>query len=96
MQNLSKLNNQKGASVTSVVLFFVVLGLVLKLGYSMIPAYVGNYQFTKLVAQELKRANDDKQDEKEFFKNLDRQLGLNASYNFTASDRLVVLNNKPA
>lgn len=95
MQDLSTLSSQRGASVTSIVLFLIALGLLAKLGVGIIPAYVGDYQFTKLVAQELKKANDAKQDERAFFGNLDQQLSINANYDVKAKDRLVIINKTP-
>lgn len=95
MQQLSNFSGQRGASVTSIVLILIALGLLAKLGVGIVPAMVGDYQFTKLVAQELKRANDAKQSEREFFNNLEQQLSINANYDVKAKDRLVVLNKTP-
>lgn len=95
MQNVSTLTSQRGASVTSVVLFLIALGLLAKLAVGIVPAYVGDYQFTKLVAQELKRANDAKHGEREFFNNLEQQLNINANYDVNAKERLVMINKTP-
>lgn len=95
MQNLSTFSSQRGASVTSVVLFLIALGLLAKLGLGIIPAYVGDYQFTQLVAKELKKANDAKQDERTFLNNLDQQLNINANYDVSAKERLVIINKTP-
>lgn len=92
---LSTLSHQRGASVTSIVLLLIALGLLAKLAVGILPAYVGDYQFTKLVAKELKRANDAKQGEREFFSNLDQQLNINANYDTNAKERLIVINKTP-
>lgn len=89
------LHNQRGASVTGVVLFIICIGLLARLGVGMIPAYVGDYQFTKLVAQELKKANDAKQSEKEFMASLSQQLSINANYNSKPEEMLIVTNKTP-
>lgn len=95
MQNLSMLSKQRGASVTSIVLFLIALGLLAKLGVSVIPAYVGDYQFTKLVAKELKRANDAKQTDKQFLNSLSQQLSINANYDSKPEEMLVFTNKTP-
>lgn len=89
------LKSQQGASVTSVVLFIIALGLLARLGVGMIPAYVGDYQFTKLVAQELKKANESKQTEKQFMSSLSQQLSINANYNAKPEEMLIVTNKTP-
>lgn len=89
------LKSQQGASVTSVVLFIIALGLLARLGVGMIPAYVGDYQFTKLVARELKKANESKQTEKQFMSSLSQQLSINANYNAKPEEMLIVTNKTP-
>lgn len=89
------LKSQQGASVTSVVLFIIALGLLARLGVGMIPAYVGDYQFTKLVARELKKANESKQTEKQFMSSLSQQLSINANYNAKPEEMLVFTNKTP-
>lgn len=89
------LHAQQGASVTSVVIFIIALGLLARLGVGMIPAYVGDYQFTKLVAGELKKANDAKQTEKQFMQSLNQQLSINANYNTKPEEMLIFTNKTP-
>lgn len=94
MKELS-LNNERGASVTGIVLFIICLGLLARLGVGMIPAYVGDYQFNKLVAGELKKANDAKQTEKQFMQSLEQQLSINANYNTKPQEMLIFTNKTP-
>lgn len=91
----TSLHAQQGASVTSVVMFIIALGLLARLGVGIIPAYVGDYQFTKLVAQELKRANEAKQTEKQFMSSLSQQLSINANYNSKPEEMLIFTNKTP-
>lgn len=94
MKQLS-LNNQRGASVTGIVLFIICLGLLARLGTGMIPAYVGDYQFNKLLAQELKKANDAKQTDRQFMQSLEQQLSINANYNTKPQEMLTFTNKTP-
>lgn len=89
------LHAQQGASVTSVVIFIIALGLLARLGVGMIPAYVGDYQFTKLVAGELKKANDAKQTERQFMQSLAQQLSINANYTAKPEEMLIITNKTP-
>lgn len=94
MKQLS-LNNQRGASVTGVVLFIICLGLLARIGVGVIPAYVGDYQFTKLVAGELKKANDAKQTDRQFMQSLEQQLSINANYDTKPSEMLTFTSKTP-
>ena len=58
--SLTNLTNQRGASVTTIIVGLAMAGIIIKLGLGIIPAYIGDYQFTTLVANELKKANDAK------------------------------------
>lgn len=87
------LTHQRGASVTSVVLLIIALGLLAKLGIGVIPQYVGDYQLTQLVAQELKKANDAKQSDRQFMSSLGTQLSINANYN-TKPEEIITFTNK--
>lgn len=93
MKQLSLAKAQQGASVTGVVLFIVMLGLLAKLGVGVIPAYVGHYQLSELVAQELQKANSAKQTDKQFLSNLGSQLSINANYD-TKPEEVIVFTNK--
>lgn len=89
------LKHQKGASVTSVVLIIICLGLLGKLAVGIIPAYVGDYQFNKLVLGELKKANADKQTERQFMNALSQQLSINANYNAKPEEMLTFISKTP-
>ncbi|TWV82399.1 DUF4845 domain-containing protein [Moraxella sp. VT-16-12] len=91
----STFGQQRGASVTSIVLFIIALGLLAKLAIGIIPAYVGDYQFTKLVAQELKEANEAKQTDKQFLNSLSQQLSINANYDSKPEEMLIFTNKTP-
>lgn len=93
MQQLTSLTNQRGASVTTIIVGLAMAGIIIKLGLGIIPAYVGDYQFTKLVAGELKKANDAKQNERQFMQSLSQQLSINANYN-TKPEEMIVFTNK--
>lgn len=95
MKHLSLSKHQQGASVTGVVLFIIMLGLLGKLGISVIPAYVGDYQFNKLVQDELQKANAAKRTEKQFMDSLSHQLSINANYNAKPSEMLIMTNKTP-
>ncbi|MDI4498266.1 DUF4845 domain-containing protein [Moraxella nonliquefaciens] len=95
MQQSNSLTNQRGASVTTIIVGLAMAGIIIKLGLGIIPAYVGDYQFTKLVAGELKKANDAKQTERQFMQNLSQQLSINASYNTKPEEMLIFTNKTP-
>lgn len=87
--------HEQGASVTSIVLIIIALGLLGKLAIGVIPAYVGDYQFTKLVAEELKKANGAKQSDKQFLNSLSHQLSINANYDAKPEEMLIFTNKTP-
>ena len=95
MQTSVSLSDQRGASVTSVVFFLIALGLLAKLGISIIPAYIGDYQFTQLVAQELQKANTAKMTDKQFMNSLEQQLTINANYKSKPEEMLIIVNKTP-
>lgn len=92
---LSTPNQQRGASITSIVLFVIALGLLAKMAIGIIPAYVGDYQFTKLVAQELQKANDAKHTDRQFLNSLGQQLTINANYDSKPEEMLIFTNKTP-
>lgn len=92
---MKNLNTQQGASVTGVVVLIIALGLLAKFGLAVIPAYVGDYQLTKLVTKELKSANAAKMSERQFLAKLDQQLSINANYNTQAKDVITFTNKTP-
>lgn len=89
------LKSQQGASVTSVILIIICLGLLGKLAIAIIPAYVGDYQFNKLVQGELQKANGANQSDKQFIYSLGQQLALNANYNSKPEEMLVFISKAP-
>ena len=56
MQQLSGLATQRGASVTSIVLTIILLGVAIKLMIAIIPAQIGDYQLTKTLSSQLREA----------------------------------------
>lgn len=95
MTHLSSLSNQRGASVTTIIVIIAALGILFKLGIAIVPAYVGDYQFTKLVAGELKKANEAKLTEKQFMSNVAQQLSINANYDAKPEEMLTITNKTP-
>lgn len=94
MQQLSGLSTQRGASVTSVVLFIIVLGMAVKLMIAIVPAQIGDYQLTKLLGTQLKEANDKGQTAKQFVEHINKQLSINADYDTNAEDVFTFTNKK--
>lgn len=93
--SLTNLTNQRGASVTTIIVALAMAGIIIKLGLGIIPAYIGDYQFTTLVANELKKANDAKQTERQFMSGLAQQLSINANYNTKPEEILIFTNKTP-
>ena len=93
--SLTNLTNQRGASVTTIIVGLAMAGIIIKLGLGIIPAYIGDYQFTTLVANELKKANDAKQSERQFMRGLAQQLSINANYNTKPEEILIFTNKTP-
>ncbi|WP_227429461.1 DUF4845 domain-containing protein [Psychrobacter sp. I-STPA6b] len=90
----SVIQSQRGASVSGIVFFVLALGVFVKLAIAILPAQIGNYQFNKTVANELKKANDNKESSREFMQNLSQQLSLNADYSSKPEEMLTFTNNK--
>ncbi len=88
-------NAQRGASITTIMLLLIAFGILAKLGVAIIPDQISNYQLNKLVAQELKQANNDRLTDRQFIDKLDRQLSINASYNTKAADVVHFTNKTP-
>lgn len=95
MQHLSTLSGQRGASVTGIIVMLAMAGVLFKLGIAIVPAYVGDYQFTKLVASELKKANGTNQGERQFMQSLSQQLSINANYDAKPEEMLIFTNKTP-
>lgn len=94
VQQLSGLSTQRGASVTSIVLFIIVLGIAVKLMIAIVPAQIGDYQLTKLLGMELKEANDKGETAKQFVERVNRQLSINADYNTNTEEVFTFTNKK--
>ncbi|CAN6959676.1 MULTISPECIES: DUF4845 domain-containing protein [Psychrobacter] len=94
VQQLSGLSTQRGASVTSIVLFIIVLGIAVKLIIAIVPAQIGDYQLTKLLGMELKEANDKGETAKQFVERVNRQLSINADYDTNAEEVFTFTNKK--
>ncbi len=86
MQQLSGIATQRGASVTSIVLIILVLGVAAKLMVAIIPAQIGDYQLTKTLSAQLKEANNNNETAKQFVERVNRQLSINADYDTQAED----------
>lgn len=87
MQHIRPLaNSQQGASVTGIVLLIIGIVVGAKLLVAIIPAQVSDYQLTKMLAQELRTANQNEETAKQFTDRVNRQLSINADYNTTAED----------
>lgn len=84
--NLPLPSQQQGASVTGVMFGVIAVVVFIKLGMAIIPAHVGDYQLTKTLAHELKKANDNKETKQQYLTNIQRQLQINASYDTKAED----------
>lgn len=86
MQHLSGLSTQRGASVTSIVLIIIVLGITAKLVVAIVPAQIGDYQLTKTLSAQLQESNNNKETAKQFVERVNRQLSINADYDTQAED----------
>lgn len=84
-------SQQRGASVSGIVLMITMAVVCFKVGMGIIPAQIGNYQLKKSLAWELKKANDNKESETEFINNVETQWRLN-SYNQNPKDVVVITN----
>ncbi|MBE0405504.1 DUF4845 domain-containing protein [Psychrobacter sp. FME5] len=86
MQHLSGLSTQRGASVTSIVLIIIALGIAAKLVVAIVPAQIGDYQLTKTLSAQLQESNNNKETAKQFVERVNRQLSINADYDTQAED----------
>ena len=93
MQGLSSLTSQRGASVTSIILFLIVIVVAGKLLVAIVPAQIGDYQLNKLLADQLTEANRNKESAAQFVERIDRQLSINADYNTSAKEIFTFTNN---
>ncbi|HCI75743.1 MAG TPA: DUF4845 domain-containing protein [Psychrobacter sp.] len=94
VQQLSGIATQRGASVTSIVLIILVLGVAAKLMVAIIPAQIGDYQLTKTLSAQLKEANNNNETAKQFVERVNRQLSINADYDTQAEDVFTFIDKK--
>lgn len=94
MQQLSGLATQRGASVTSIVLTIILLGVAIKLMIAIIPAQIGDYQLTKTLSSQLREANNNNETTKQFIERVDKQLSINADYDTKAEDVIIFTDKK--
>jgi len=94
MQQLSGLATQRGASVTSIVLTIILLGVAIKLMIAIIPAQIGDYQLTKTLSSQLREANNNNETTKQFMERVDKQLSINADYDSKAEDVIIFTDKK--
>lgn len=93
MQQLSSLNSQRGASVTSIILFLIAIVVAGKLLVAIVPAQIGDYQLNKLLSDQLIQANRNKESAAQFVERIDRQLSVNADYDTSAKEIFTFTNN---
>lgn len=93
MQQLSSLNSQRGASVTSIILFLIAIVVAGKLLVAIVPAQIGDYQLNKLLLDQLIQANRNKESAAQFVERIDRQLSVNADYDTSAKEIFTFTNN---
>ncbi|HCN18592.1 MAG: DUF4845 domain-containing protein [Psychrobacter sp.] len=86
MQQLSGLSTQRGASVTSIVLIIIVLGIAAKLIIAIVPAQIGDYQLSKTLSAQLKESNKNNETAKQFVERVNKQLSINGDYDTKAED----------
>ena len=86
MQQLSGLSTQRGASVTSIVLIIIVLGIAAKLIIDIVTAQIGDYQLSKTLSAQLKESNKNNETAKQFVERVNKQLSINGDYDTKAED----------
>lgn len=89
------MKNQRGASVLGIVLIILCLGLLFKLAIGIIPAYVGEYQLRRLIAHEVKQANEAKLSDRKLLESVNRQLDINNRRDLKAQDVIQFVNRAP-
>ncbi len=92
--NQNSLSSQRGASVTSIILILIIIVIAGKLTIAIVPAQVGDYQLTELLATQLKEANSSNETSRQFVERVNRQLSINAYYDTTAEDIFTFTNKK--
>lgn len=94
VQQLSGLSSQRGASMTNVILFIIVLVIVAKLVIAIVPAQIGDYQLTKILGVQLQEANGNGETATQLVERVNRQLSINADYDTSAEDVFTFTNKK--
>ena len=94
VHQLSSLSSQRGASVTSVILFLIVIVVAGKMLVAIVPAQIGDYQLDKVLAQQLTEANSNKDTPKQFVARVDRQLSIDSNSDTGAKDLFTFTNNQ--
>ncbi|MDV2860579.1 MULTISPECIES: DUF4845 domain-containing protein [Psychrobacter] len=94
MQQISGLATQRGASVTSIVLVIMVLGVAAKLIVAIVPAHIGDYQLNKTLSAQLKESNKNNETARQYVERVNRQLSINADYDTKAEDVFTFTNKK--
>ena len=94
MQQISGLATQRGASVTSIVLVIMVLGVAAKLIVAIVPAHIGDYQLNKTLSAQLKETNNNNETARQYVERVNRQLSINADYDTKAEDVFTFTNKK--
>ena len=94
MQHISGLATQRGASVTSIVLVIMVLGVAAKLIVAIVPAHIGDYQLNKTLSAQLKESNNNNETARQYVERVNRQLSINADYDTKAEDVFTFTNKK--
>lgn len=94
MNQLSSLSTQRGSSVTSVVLFIIVLGIAVKLAVAIVPAQLDDRQLTEIIATELTKANNNGDSARDFLANTNQKLSINAYYDTKAEDVFTFTSSK--
>ena len=92
--NQNSLSSQRGASGTSIILLLIIIVIAGKLTIAIVPAQVGDYQLTELLATQLKEANSSNETSRQFVERVNRQLSINAYYDTTAEDIFTFTNKK--
>ena len=90
----SSLSSQRGASVTGVVLFLILIVVIGKLLVAIVPAQIGDYQLTALLSEELRKANAENLTSKQFMAKVDQQLTINADYDTRAEEVFTFTNSR--
>lgn len=87
-------SSQQGMGVTSIILLVCMAVICFKIGMGVVPAQITKYQLTKSVAWELKKANDNRETEKQFISNLTSQWSING-YKYKPADVISFVKNTP-